>query len=98
VWPQDDDSSPECRDLVERLLVLDPKSRLGHRCSAAPLWVPACWLLERPPGFAYDWWCTSCLFVTLRRLVARLSLEKGSSLADGWAARCLLPPAGVLAR
>ena len=35
MWPEDDASSPECRDLVERLLVLDPKSRLGHRCGAA---------------------------------------------------------------
>ena len=37
VWPAagedgEGEVSPECRDLVERLLVLDPKERLGHRC------------------------------------------------------------------
>ena len=31
-YPADDDTSPECHDLIERLLVLDPKQRLGHRC------------------------------------------------------------------
>ncbi|PSC71205.1 hypothetical protein C2E20_5424 isoform X1 [Micractinium conductrix] len=30
-YPADDDTSPECHDLIERLLVLDPKQRLGHR-------------------------------------------------------------------
>ncbi len=30
-WPENDDTSPECRDLLDRLLVLEPKQRLGHR-------------------------------------------------------------------
>jgi microtubule-associated serine/threonine kinase len=30
-WPEGDETSAECRDLVDRLLTLDPKQRLGHR-------------------------------------------------------------------
>ena len=30
-WPEDEEVSPECRDLVDRLLQLDPFERLGHR-------------------------------------------------------------------
>lgn len=30
-WPEDEDISPECRDLVDGLLQLDPCLRLGHR-------------------------------------------------------------------
>ena len=37
-WPADEDCevSAECKDLVDRLLTLNPRERLGHR------WVPAC--------------------------------------------------------
>ena len=37
-WPADEDCevSEECKDLVDRLLTLNPRERLGHR------WVPAC--------------------------------------------------------
>lgn len=30
-WPEDEDVSPECKDLVDRLLQLDPCVRFGHR-------------------------------------------------------------------
>ena len=30
-WPEDEDVSPECKDLVDRLLQLDPCDRFGHR-------------------------------------------------------------------
>ena len=30
-WPEDEDISPECKDLVDGLLQLDPCERLGHR-------------------------------------------------------------------
>ena len=30
-WPGEDELSPECRDLIEKLLALDPEDRLGHR-------------------------------------------------------------------
>lgn len=30
-WPEDEDISPECKDLVDRLLQLDPCDRYGHR-------------------------------------------------------------------
>ncbi|KAK9837045.1 hypothetical protein WJX84_010231, partial [Apatococcus fuscideae] len=32
IWPEDaDDMSPDCTDLIDRLLAVDPCSRLGHR-------------------------------------------------------------------
>lgn len=30
-WPDDEDITPECKDLVDRLLQLDPCDRFGHR-------------------------------------------------------------------
>ncbi|KAL3152041.1 hypothetical protein ABBQ32_001154 [Trebouxia sp. C0010 RCD-2024] len=30
-WPEDEEVTPECKDLVDRLLQLDPCDRLGHR-------------------------------------------------------------------
>ena len=30
-WPEDEEVTPECKDLVDRLLQLDPCHRLGHR-------------------------------------------------------------------
>lgn len=39
-WPERDDDddedyiSPECRDLIEQLLTIDPERRLGHRGAA----------------------------------------------------------------
>lgn len=31
-WPEGDEAlSPECRDLLDRLLTLEPSQRLGHR-------------------------------------------------------------------
>lgn len=30
-WPEDEHISPECKDLVDRLLQLDPCDRFGHR-------------------------------------------------------------------
>lgn len=31
-WPGQEDMSPECRDLIDKLLNPDPAQRLGHRC------------------------------------------------------------------
>ena len=32
IWPEDaEDMSPDCTDLIDRLLALDPCVRLGHR-------------------------------------------------------------------
>ncbi len=33
-WPDEDDMSPECRDLIDKLLHPNPLKRLGHRCAA----------------------------------------------------------------
>ena len=30
-WPPEDEMSPECRDLIDRLLTIDIYQRLGHR-------------------------------------------------------------------
>ena len=30
-WPPEDELSPECRDLIDRLLTIDVRQRLGHR-------------------------------------------------------------------
>ncbi len=30
-WPEDEEITPECKDLVDRLLQLDPCDRFGHR-------------------------------------------------------------------
>ena len=54
-WPEE--LSPECQDLIEGLLCLDPQQRLGHRGTACPVLSRSCTSYSCQPAALFSVGC-----------------------------------------